>query len=208
MARYRKLEQIEAPETIAKIEEMAAKGLTNKQIAKNLSMPIATFYEWKRKSRIMSDALKKSKEIADDEVVSALYKRAVGFKMTEEEYEMIDMSQEEYDDHVSILLDAWKQDNPDWTAAQRDKYVQSIPRTKRLHTKTKVKDVAPDTIAAIFWLKNRRPEEWRDKRNLEMSGDVSTNKGIDFANVSTEDLKKYAETLADAIKGSEDHDVN
>lgn len=208
MARYRKLEQIEDPKTIAKIEEMAAKGLTNKQIAKNLGMPIATFYEWKRKSRIMSDALKKSKEIADDEVVSALYKRATGFKVTEDEYEIVDMSQEEYDEHVSILLDAWKQENPEWTAAQRDKYVASIPREKRLHVKTKVKDVAPDTIAAIFWLKNRRPEEWRDKRNLEMSGDVSTNRTIDFSQVSTEDLKKYAETLAETIKGSEDHDVN
>lgn len=26
-----------------------------------------------------------------------------------------------------------------------------------------VNHVAPDTSAAIFWLKNRRPEEWRDK---------------------------------------------
>jgi Homeodomain-like domain-containing protein len=29
---------------------------------------------------------------------------------------------------------------------------------------------APDTTAAIFWLKNRRPDEWRDKRELEHSG--------------------------------------
>ena len=30
--------------------------------------------------------------------------------------------------------------------------------------------VAPDTTAAIFWLKNRRPDEWRDKRETEISG--------------------------------------
>lgn len=30
--------------------------------------------------------------------------------------------------------------------------------------------VPPDTTAAIFWLKNRRPEEWRDKREHEHSG--------------------------------------
>lgn len=29
---------------------------------------------------------------------------------------------------------------------------------------------APDTTAAIFWLKNRRPDEWRDKREHEHSG--------------------------------------
>lgn len=28
----------------------------------------------------------------------------------------------------------------------------------------------PDTTAAIFWLKNRRPAEWRDKRENELTG--------------------------------------
>lgn len=32
-----------------------------------------------------------------------------------------------------------------------------------------VEKVAPDTTAAIFWLKNRQPEEWRDKREIEGS---------------------------------------
>lgn len=30
--------------------------------------------------------------------------------------------------------------------------------------------VAPDTTAAIFWLKNRRSKEWRDKQEVEHSG--------------------------------------
>lgn len=32
--------------------------------------------------------------------------------------------------------------------------------------------VAPDTTAAIFWLKNRRPQDWRDKVETEHSGNV------------------------------------
>lgn len=28
------------------------------------------------------------------------------------------------------------------------------------------KQVAPDTTAQIFWLKNRKPEDWRDKREI------------------------------------------
>ena len=28
------------------------------------------------------------------------------------------------------------------------------------------KDVAPDTTAQIFWLKNRKPDQWRDKREV------------------------------------------
>lgn len=31
----------------------------------------------------------------------------------------------------------------------------------------------PDTTAAIFWLKNRRSEEWRDKQDIAHSGNVS-----------------------------------
>lgn len=31
------------------------------------------------------------------------------------------------------------------------------------------KQVMPDVLAQIFWLKNRRPEEWRDKQDIEHS---------------------------------------
>jgi len=35
-----------------------------------------------------------------------------------------------------------------------------------------VKQVPPDTTAAIFWLKNRKPDEWRDKAHVEHGGTV------------------------------------
>lgn len=31
--------------------------------------------------------------------------------------------------------------------------------------------VAPDTTACIFWLKNRRKEDWRDKQQHELTGE-------------------------------------
>lgn len=45
----------------------------------------------------------------------------------------------------------------------------------KVNTKTVVKQVQPDTTAQIFWLKNRKPEEWRDKKDL----DVSVNKSLE-----------------------------
>lgn len=33
------------------------------------------------------------------------------------------------------------------------------------------KQVVPDTTAQIFWLKNRKPEEWRDKREIVKDDD-------------------------------------
>lgn len=38
-----------------------------------------------------------------------------------------------------------------------------------------VEHVPPDTTAAIFWLKNRKPQEWRDKQEVEHSGGVALN---------------------------------
>jgi hypothetical protein len=35
-----------------------------------------------------------------------------------------------------------------------------------------VKHYAPDPTAAIFWLKNRQPKQWRDKQEVEHSGDT------------------------------------
>lgn len=54
--------------------------------------------------------------------------------------------------------------------------------------------IAPDTTAAIFWLKNRRPDLWRDKATTEMTG---PNGGpIQHQNLSDTDLEsKFAAVL-------------
>ena len=45
-----------------------------------------------------------------------------------------------------------------------------------IETKRVTKEVIPDTTAQIFWLKNRKPDQWRDKQNLELSGTLETEK--------------------------------
>lgn len=49
-----------------------------------------------------------------------------------------------------------------------------------------VEHYAPDTTAAIFWLKNRRPERWRDKTEVEHSGAVDT--GPDLSHLDDDEL--------------------
>lgn len=56
-------------------------------------------------------------------------------------------------------------------------------------TKVVTKEVAPDTTAQIFWLKNRKPKEWRDRKDVEHSGTINN----PFANLSEEDLLKIVE---------------
>jgi len=36
-----------------------------------------------------------------------------------------------------------------------------------------VKHYPPDPTAAIFWLKNRKPAEWRDKRDVQVEGGMT-----------------------------------
>lgn len=35
-----------------------------------------------------------------------------------------------------------------------------------------IKEMPPDTTAQIFWLKNRKPAEWREKKHVDVSGDL------------------------------------
>lgn len=37
-------------------------------------------------------------------------------------------------------------------------------------TKTVEKEVQPDVTAQIYWLKNRKPEQWKDKREVDVEG--------------------------------------
>ena len=39
-------------------------------------------------------------------------------------------------------------------------------------TKKVTKQVAPDTTAQIFWLKNRKPDKWRDKQAYEDTSEL------------------------------------
>lgn len=42
-----------------------------------------------------------------------------------------------------------------------------------IRTETTTKEVLPDVTAQIFWLKNRKPQQWRDKQEIEHSGDLT-----------------------------------
>lgn len=50
--------------------------------------------------------------------------------------------------------------------------------TERL-TKRVTKQVAPDTTALIFWLKNRKPKQWRDKVDVEGESNKETLEKLD-----------------------------
>lgn len=68
--------------------------------------------------------------------------------------------------------------------------------------------VPPDTTAAIFWLKNRKPGEWRDKREHELSGPdggpIKSEVKIDPAKLSTEALREVLAAMEAADESGSD----
>lgn len=56
-------------------------------------------------------------------------------------------------------------------------------------TKIVEKEVIPDTTAQIFWLKNRKPEEWRDKRVV-----------TDSSEEKSSELIQNMQTIADILQ--------
>lgn len=123
------------PEGLLKIEGWARDGLTDEQIADNMGITTTTFYDWKKKYSVISDTLKKGKEVVDRHVENALLKRALGYTYKETTSELV------VDKNTGIA--------------------------EMKITKVVEKEVAPDTTAQIFWLKNRKPDKWRDKPEAE-----------------------------------------
>ena len=55
-------------------------------------------------------------------------------------------------------------------------------------TKVVTKEVQPDVTAQIFWLKNRRPDKWRDRQDINHSGSMEVNNPM--KGLTTEELRK------------------
>jgi len=139
------------PEGLLKLESWARDGLTDEQIAANMGITRATLYDWKNKYPDISDTLKRGKEVVDIQVENALLKRALGYDYEEETKEMTDATNE----FGEALYNAM---------GNRITTLSTVKSVK--------KQVAPDTTAQIFWLKNRRPDKWRDRKDVDVTGSL------------------------------------
>lgn len=55
-----------------------------------------------------------------------------------------------------------------------------------VEVKRTTKEVAPNPTSLIFWLKNRKPEAWRDTKNIDAAVEVKN----PFDGIDTADIKK------------------
>lgn len=166
-----KYDQWLTEEGLLRIQCWARDGLTDKDIAKNMGVNIATLYRWKNQHSDICDALKKGKEVVDIEVENALHKSATGFVGPDGKY------------------------------------------------------YPPNTTAQIFWLKNRKPAQWRsldakeqETRIEKLKAEVKTLKamleppdnkqddGFIAALADNNDWEDYKQEAADAEDQSDEAD--
>ena len=132
----------EEPDKLLLLEAWARNRLTDEQIAGNMGINVRTLYNWKRKSIRIFQSLKVNKELADIEVENALRKKALGFRETEQTVSM--RKTVEYENGKRV----------------REVTEPVVMESERYYP--------PDTTAQIFWLKNRKPEQWRDKQEQKV----------------------------------------
>ena len=117
-------------------------GADDNFLAKAFGVNVDTIYEWKKKHREFSESIKRGKEIADGEIAASLFKRAKGFDYEEETLELLGKNKKAQTPEGETIVTS----------------VQKLVVTKRV-----LKYMPPDPLSAIFWLKNRQPQFWRDK---------------------------------------------
>ncbi|WP_144511579.1 transposase [Bacillus sp. FJAT-22090] len=176
------------PEGLIRLEGWARDGLTDEQIAQNIGITAKTLYEWKNKYSEISEALKRGKEVVDLQVENALLKRALGYEYSERKYAQVEMSEEEHYALQTVAVNRFKVENPEATIEEIRLVEMQVSKYKSMLVEEKTKDVAPDTTAQIFWLKNRRPDKWRDKQDVEHSGSMEINNPV--KGLTTEELRK------------------
>lgn len=127
------------PDGLLRIEGWARDGLTEEQIAKNMGVSRSTLSDYKVKYPDILRAIKNSKEVADREVENALFNKATGY--TVKLKKPMKVRHVEYDEVSGRKVAEY----------ERIEYIE-----EEVH-------VPADTTAQIFWLKNRKPNDWRDK---------------------------------------------
>ena len=127
---------------LEKLQKWAEKGLNRVEIAANMNIAVSTLWRWMHDVEEIKDAIQRGDVIADEQVINELHRNAVGYFYPEE---------------VAIKV--------------RSVSYRKGKRYEKEEVVTKViqKWHPAETLAQVFWVKNRRAEEWRDKQIVEQS---------------------------------------
>lgn len=158
------------PEGLAQIQLWRKKGLELKEIAKNMGVRPATLSDWQRDFPEIAQAIKRGQEVAVQIVENALFKSAMGYGYQEVTHELV------------------RTEVPRKDADGNE--IDGVTDTEEELKVTKVveKMQPPNATSIIFLLKNLDPDNYKDRRENHISGNLQTGRP-DFSQISTEDLE-------------------
>lgn len=134
------------PDNLTLLTAWARDGLIDKEIAEKMNVSPPTLYKYKKMFPQIVEALRKGKELVDVEVENALYKKALGYNVSvQKAFKVKDIVYNENGKKIS--------------ETERIEYAE-----EEIH-------IPADTTAQIFWLKNRKRKDWRDKVEYESNSD-------------------------------------
>lgn len=136
MAKGRYMEWL-TDDNLLRLEGWKRNGLSDEQIAHNIGISAKTLYEWINKYSEIGKALKRGKEVVDLEVENALLKSALGHTVTIKKPIKV-RTEKQLKDKGKIV----------------EEHIEYVEEETY---------IPPSNVAQIFWLKNRKPEMWRDK---------------------------------------------
>ncbi len=145
------------------IFQLVTRNLTEAELAQALGIALTTLKDWKGRHPEFREAVAKGKGPANDRVISAIFRKAVGYSVP-----ITEVTRE----RVTITNPVTK------------KTKSQLVVTKEVR---KTHHVEGDTVAAIFWAKNRMPNEWNDRRDVNLSGSIVTREA-DLTNYTDEEL--------------------
>ncbi len=145
-----KIKEWKTEEGLLLISAWARDGLTYEEIATNIGICRDTLNEWKNKDSDIADALKKGREVSDVIIENALFKKACGYTVK-----------------VKKAFKLRFVDYDEITGRKIKEYEKIEECYEEVH-------IPADTTAQIFWLKNRKPKNWRDRieNKVEFDGKV------------------------------------
>lgn len=124
-------------EGLLRIKGWARDGLNDEQITDKLGISLSTFYDWQNKFPQFSEAIKDGKAPVDTEVENALLKSALGYYVTVKK--------------------------PIKLKTKRQLAGKGTIEEERIEYADEQVYVQPQVVAQLFWLKNRKPAQWREK---------------------------------------------
>lgn len=142
---------------LTRLKGWARDGLTDEQIAIKIGINRTTLYKWIDRFSDIGNALKQGKEPVDIDVEDSMVKLALGHYVTvkkpmkirtEKRLKKKDKDGREYETGVIV-----------------EEHIEYVDEQVY---------IPPNVTAQIFWLKNRKPDQWKDKREQV----VSTKDGV------------------------------